>query len=51
MNTVKGNIKTFAHPILYKRKKWDFFTLTNDLNTLLFKSVQKFIQQTCRFNN
>ena len=25
--------------------------ISEELNTLLFKSVQKFIQQTCRFNN
>jgi hypothetical protein len=24
---------------------------SEELNTLLFKSVQKFIRQTCRFNN
>ena len=25
--------------------------ISEELNTLLFKSVQKFIRQTCRFNN
>jgi hypothetical protein len=25
--------------------------ISQELNTLLFKSVQKFIRQTCRFNN
>jgi hypothetical protein len=27
------------------------FVISEELNTLLFKSVQKFIRQTCRFNN
>ena len=50
MNMIEKIVKTLYHDhvqyILFGCN-----VISEELNTLLFKSVQKFIRQTCRFNN
>ena len=51
INTIELLCLTVVVPISIEYILFGCNEISEDLNTLLLKSVQKFIRQTCRFNN
>jgi hypothetical protein len=47
----KKNLELVIVPISIEYILFGCNEISEELNTLLFKSVHKFIRQTCRFNN